>query len=444
MLQKVVNKLFKSNLLFLLILFLGLFLRLNNLDTWPREGATFDEYAWTWQGMNLVEKGIPISWSPHPQYKNANVIVYHKAHFRIVQPYLEHPPLFGLVAGSFAIIRGVHGMFDLKISDIRPLAVILGMLSIFMLFVLVSALYGRTTALISSLLYATIPTIVIGSRLVENENFFIPIWLLSLYLIVKFINDKKSLYRNLAAVLCGLLILAKVPWIAGAGSVILIFLYRKQYKDLFKFTAIVTVFFLAYFAYGFYYDPKLFLSLWGLQLNRYDILFTSIYALFQKPYLVDRFTTDGWIYFGWFAYVLLLVKDIKKNYIIIFALLAYFAVFLIAIPDESGHGWYRYPFYPFLVVSVALFIKDYFAKNWPLTFMFLAFVGTTLLGLTWQIMFGFSYFIFRLAAVSWGAVLIPQFFPFKISPKFGKVISYTWLTLFIFMNIWAVLLYNEQ
>ena len=95
----------------------------------------------------------------------------------------------------------------------------------------------------------------------------------------------------------------------------------------------------------------------GLQLNRYDIYFTSIFALFQKPYLVDRFMTDGWIYFGWFAFILLLVRDLKKNYLIVLPLLSYFVVFLVGIPDEVGHGWYRYPFYPFLIMSTALFIK---------------------------------------------------------------------------------------
>ena len=45
------------------------------------------------------------------------------------------------------------------------------------------------------------------------------------------------------------------------------------------------------------------------------------------------------------------------------AVLSYFLIFLTAIPDEAGHGWYRYPFYPFLIISIALFIKEYFTKK---------------------------------------------------------------------------------
>ena len=123
------------------ILFLGLFLRFNNLYTWPRTGATFDEYAWTWQGMNLIQKGVPSSWSPHPQYKNAKDIIYRHTHFRIVKPYLEHPPVFGLVAGSFALLNGASDMYHLTIVNIRPLAVILGTLSILLVFLLTRELY---------------------------------------------------------------------------------------------------------------------------------------------------------------------------------------------------------------------------------------------------------------------------------------------------------------
>jgi hypothetical protein len=91
-----------------------------------------------------------------------------------------------------------------------------------------------------------------------------------------------------------------------------------------------------------------------------------------------------------------------------------------------------------------LFIKEYFAKNWILTFIFLVIIGTSLFNLTWEKYFGFSYIIFRLVIIGWGLVLLPQFFPGKKLNKFGEVTSYGWFVLFALMNIWATLLYNEQ
>ena len=65
------------------ILLLGFWLRSDNLYTWPRLEATFDEYAWTWQGMILIKFHIPTSWSPHPQYAHFKDITYQHTHFLI-------------------------------------------------------------------------------------------------------------------------------------------------------------------------------------------------------------------------------------------------------------------------------------------------------------------------------------------------------------------------
>lgn len=439
--------LFKKRLTFIFlvgILLLGVLLRSHDLYTWPRLGATFDEYAWTWQGMSLIQNKVPTSWSYHPQYKNKKLIKYQKTNFVMVTPYLEHPPVFGLVAGSYAILNGAKNLYDVDLGKIRGLALILGTISIFLVFLLSSKLYGRGVGLISALLYATVPTVVVGSRIVENENFFIPMWLLTLYLTVLYLKNKKGWIRNSIGVLCGLLILSKVPWGAAAFSVAIIFLYNKRYKDIVIFCSIVIAMFLLYFGYGFYYDKEVFLGLWGLQLNRYDITFASIYALIQKPYLADRFYLDGWILAGWAAFLLLVVNDFKKNVVLISVVLSYFLVFLTGIPDEAGHGWYRYPFYPFLIISTAVFIKEYFAKNFVLTFLFLVCVGTSLFELTWGAAFGFSYFVFRFLILTWGLILIPQYLPNKFTFKIARLTSYSWLGLYILISVWAVLTYNEQ
>src|SRR3989344_3314993 len=122
----------------------------------------------------------------------------------------------------------------------------------------------------------------------------------------------------------------------------------------------------------------------------------------------------------------------------------FFLFLLSAIPDEAGHGWYRYPFYPFLISATALFLREYFTKNFITTFFFIVFIGTSLLQLTWASVFGFSYHFFRLIIASWLLALLPYFIENKKIVKIGKASSYLWLVAFLFMNIWAVLLYTEQ
>ncbi|MGH7246212.1 MAG: ArnT family glycosyltransferase, partial [Candidatus Levyibacteriota bacterium] len=252
--------------IFISILILGFILRSNNLYTWPRLGATFDEYAWTWLGMNIIQNHVPTSWSPHPEYTHAKNIIYQGAHFRLVTPYLEHPPLFGLIAGGYAMLSGAKDMFHVNLHNIRGLAVILGLLSICMVFLLGRELYGEKIGLLSAFLYAIIPSIVVGSRLVENENFFIPFFLLSLFFTSRFIKTKKKIFYCLSAIICGLLTLAKVPWATAAIASFLILLTLRMYKQAFLFVGIALAFFFLFFVWGIYWNPHLFFSLWGLQL----------------------------------------------------------------------------------------------------------------------------------------------------------------------------------
>lgn len=426
------------------VITVGFLLRFHNYNMWPRFGATFDEYAWTWQGMNLIQHGVPVSWSPHPQYTSSQSIIYQQTHFRIVTPFLEHPPLFGIVAGEFAILNGATDMYKLHLSQIRPLALLLGTLSLILLIALGTELYGKKIGLFVGVLYATIPTIVIGSRIVQNENFFIPVWLFSLLLTARYLRNKRKWLRNIIVLLSTLLVLAKIPWVAAGLSIIAIFLYYKKYKDAAFVLSGILAGLILFALYGLFFDWNLFISLWKLQAARYDISFTSIFALFQKPFLVDRYYTDGWMYFGWFATFLLFAKDLKKYIFIVAPILSYFLIFLAGIPDEAGHGWYRYPFYPFLIVSIALFIKEYYAKNFLLTFIFLVLIGSSLLGLTWEVVFGYSFYVFRLAIISWLFILLPIFPLFNKLGVLSKRVSYVWLICFFLMNIWASLIYNEQ
>src|SRR5258706_13971709 len=324
------------------IVLLGFLLRSNNLYTWPRLGATFDEYAWTLLGINLIQNHAPTSWSPHAVYSNAKDITYQKTHFRLVTPYLEHPPLFGLVVGSYALLSGVRDMYHLDLQHIRGLALALGIFSIIMVYFFTTEIYGLSIGLVAAFLYSVTLTVVIGSRLVQNENFFIPFFLLSLFLIAKFVKTKNKILFYSSAVICGLLTLAKVPWLIAAVSICLIFMYLRQYKNAIIFGSITILIFSLFFLYGILLDSKLFFTLWQLQLHRYDIAFNSFFAIFTSPYLADRFFVDGWIYFGWLAIILLLTKEFKKNYMVLFPFISYLLIFIFVIPNEPSHAWYRY------------------------------------------------------------------------------------------------------
>lgn len=442
------NKLFKTingkrcyiiNVFLIIILLLGFFLRYHDYKTVPRHGATFDEFAWTWLGVNLIQKGIPISWSPQPQYLQRKEIRYQGAAFLIVRPYLEHPPFFGLVAGGFALLNGVSNMYDVTLAKIRPLALFLGVLSIFIVFLLTKELYGPKVALLSALLYSTVPTIVIGSRLVQNENFLIPLWLLSIYLIARYLKTNKKYLRNLAIIIAGLLSLSKVPWLVVGLSLCMILSYKGKRRDALITGLGVAAIFSLFIFYGLYFDKELFINLWRLQVARYDISYSGFFSIFTKPLLVDRYYLDGWIIFGWFC-IFLLSKDLKKHFFILIPFIAYLIMYFFAIPDEPAHGWYRYPFYPFLLISISLIIKEELSKNSLISLFFIFIVGLSLLANTFEQVFGFSFFIYRLFIIIASlTVLISQWFSrFKLYSR--KLIIF-WLILFNILNIISVFYY---
>ena len=417
---------------------LGLFLRHDRFRTIPRHGATFDEFAWTWLGINLIQKNIPISWSSQPQYKEKFHLRYQGAAFWIVKPYLEHPPLFGLVAGSFAIFNGAKDMYNVTLEKIRPLSLILGFFSIFMVFLLSEELYGREVAILSSLLYATVPTIVIGSRIVQNENFLIPFWLLSLYIILKYLKTGKKKFRNISAVIAGLLSLAKVPWLVVGLSLSMILSFKNKWRDAFIVGGITLTIFSLFIIYGLYFDKELFLNLLKLQTARYDISFSGFFSIFKDPLLVDRYYLDGWLLFGWLS-ISLLFKDLKKNFLISIPFIAYFLTYIFGIPNEPSHGWYRYPFYPFLLISSAVVLKDEFKKISFVSLLFILVVGLTLFNNTWENIFGFSYWIYRIFIF---LAAVPIFYLLWKNKTSSKLLFF-WLIVFVILNIISVLVYVE-
>lgn len=418
------------------VIFVGFWLRNSNLSTVPRHGATFDEFAWTWQGINLIQKGIPISWSSHPQYTQKYHLTYQGAAFWIVQPYLEHPPLFGLVAGSFAILNGAKDMYHVTLANIRPLALLLGLFSIFMVFTLCKELYGTKTALLASFLYATIPTVVIGSRIVQNENFLIPFWLLSLYLLALYLRTGKKALMILAGVVAGLLSLAKVPWLVVGLSLSIILVFKGKWKDALLTGLLTFAIFSLFFLYGIHYNKELFFSLWGFQLQRYDISFSGLFSVFTNPLLVDRYYLDGWILFGWFS-MFAAFKNFKKNFFILVPFIAYFILYIFAIPNEPAHGWYRYPFYPFMIISTALFIKEEYVRPSLSLVFFLLVVGLSLMANTWEQMFGFSYFAYRMSIIIWSLPILAVMIPSRKTIFLTKTIMVLSLIFFIALNVFA-------
>ena len=168
-------------------------------------------------------------------------------------------------------------------------------------------------------------------------------------------------------------------------------------------------------------------------------LANKISEKFKTPHFqVDRFYLDGWILFGWLT-ILFLLKDLKKNFVILIPFIAYFIVYVFGIPNEPAHGWYRYPFYPFLIISTALMLKEEFKKISLISMVFLLIVGLSLLSNVWQNLFGFSFTVYRSFILLATIPILYLLWKNKTSSK----LMYSWLVLFLILNVVSVLSYVE-
>src|SRR3989338_8113107 len=280
---------FFFGLLLTITLFGGL-LRLKNLATIPFPGQSQDEYSNTWVGLSLIQIGMPVGMSGvsgnlHREriYINPDRIFQQTAAgdpMTIAYPWFDHPPLVGMITGSFAYLRGGRLFEDATSGVIRKPAVAFGIATIFLTGIVVS------------------PLVTVTNRMIQAENFFTPLALLALYCWFQFAQKKRkafiylSLLPVIAAVLCKLSAFAYVL----AGMLLLYSLTGKKWPAVLVGTAALAAF--SWWAiFGVTLSPTAFWSvLTGNSARIYGIGFQAVAELITTTKVTGTKTiSDGWV-----------------------------------------------------------------------------------------------------------------------------------------------------
>lgn len=353
---------FKVIVIGLIIAYLGYFLRLQQFNWFPPPNDTYDELKGVFNGISLLTEGKPKSWSWYETYGNFPTVHIRNAEFRIVEPWFEEPPLFSLIMGGYAISKGMDGLDKVDTGAMRWPMLKIAALDIFILFLIVYLLKGLIEAIIAGLLYATIPTFVLGSRLPISENMITTVMLISLLLLILYTKSQKNIFLIPMAALGSSAFLMKQTGVFVPVALIILLLALKKFKASFIVGLVLLILIIGWFLYGYYYDWSLFLQMMIVQSGRELFMPSQVINLFRFFRIGESaMAPDGWIIWGWISIVVYSLFISKKQDTLSRLMLPItISSYLIFFSIMSGHnkGWYRFPFYPFLAwASAAFFIE---------------------------------------------------------------------------------------
>lgn len=414
-----------KNLLFaLLITILGTLLRVYDYSVVPQVTFTFDEYAFAWSGMSLIYNSLPTSWSYLSAYDSNSLINIEwlgKKNLYLVTPWFDHPPLFGLIVGGFAVLLGANTFWECTTELIRIPSVIFTSISIFIFYFINKNLFNTKIATITTLIFATDPLFVYLSRLAVGENLLILLLLGSLFCFIEYLNTSRPIYFYILISLTSLAPLVKVTGLFIVVALSLMLIYKRKIKDgLIVMTAGAFTFSL-YFVYGWLYDYKLFLSV----LKAHSQRFNSI-VMFQEMILSGNLPfIDAWFILGWVTlpYVMKNLVSKYKIQLIYLPLVIYILILLFSGAQSHFYCWYTIPLYPFLLISSGYFISDFLKKpsllNSSVILIFLfPWCLNYALGTPWSDFYllkfkGFKYIFILLISTIYAPIFIQEVFRIK-------------------------------
>lgn len=382
-----IKKLFKISII-LLITFLALIVRKNNYAEIPIAGQSVDEYSYSWVGLSLIKTGMPVGISGLKGYQNQYDRYINVDRFMQVipsdplainYPWMDHPPLLGLITGGYAYLKGADVFEDTVTVFIRKPIIVISTISVLLVMVFCWLNFSFLTAILSGLIYGTAPLIVLSGRMIQAENALIPCFLMVMISLSLYLKNKKDYWLILAAVFSGLATLFKLTGVVCYlfSFLILLTKYKKLnqdfFKDLFFFLAISLSISFLFVIYGSAYGLENFKNILFSNANRfYGIGPNLILELIRNQRLTQhKFLPEIWVISGWLLTLSYLIKKPKKinDNIPLLAVLSYLIIYILF--GSQPYGWYTFPFWPILIIILSRFLVLGFEKGKNLVSVFI-------------------------------------------------------------------------
>jgi PA14 domain-containing protein/dolichyl-phosphate-mannose-protein mannosyltransferase len=341
------------------IVVLGAVLRFHQYDVIPFHHETADEYQHGWEGWTLLHEGIPAAWTFYPQsYPAENITPFrwYGDSYYLARPYFDHPPGFSLLVGASCTMMGAGRMLDCTLHRMRGVPILFGLLTI----VLVGwtgwrFFPDRSVGTMAALLYATLPTIVLGNRLVKAENALAPLLLAQVLWLERYLrtNSRRELLKAAAGGAASLWI--KATGIAAPLSAILLLARHGRGRAVSLIGVAAAAAMALYLAYGALFGWGLFASVMSLQASK-RVAVRTLLDLAGISRVVELQFGSGW--YLWLA-IAVAWMALGKHRALLVPAAVYFSVLALTADTRGVFGWYRLPLYPFLCLAGGLFLTEW-------------------------------------------------------------------------------------
>ena len=330
-------------------------------------------------------------------------------------PWFDHPILWCVILGVFALFFPRGAVWGVRLPSL-----IFSTSECLLIYFISRKMLGRSAALLSVLAYVSTPVIILQSLLSNLESGIRLFGLLSLFFLVRYLEDDKKICLYASAVLAGLSTLCKLTGVGTIGFLFLILLHERKVGTALRALAVALMIASVYPIYGFLINGGLFIAILsahaaffgggrGLDIVVKHCFFCGGAGLEGQPWL------EPFIIFSWIGLVYLLFQIRSGQFARHLGIVLVMFVLALMVNGSGnpsypgGHTWYFSVLYPFLALAYGGAVETLLRQPNPivsLVYMFLM-LDPYLFALFQRM--GFAESQFRWIVLAFGATYLAKY-----------------------------------
>jgi 4-amino-4-deoxy-L-arabinose transferase-like glycosyltransferase len=339
-----------------------------------------DERLWLEAGTSLITEGVPTSWTI--RWPSHNWEAYDRVEGGTVTPWLDHPPLYSLMIGGWALLVGQDDFAQLSWGLLRLPMALISVATILFTYLFVSKVFGKQIAMFTLLAFVFFPSEIVASRFTLAEN-VIPLFsVLGLYALAVYLSATSREVRRLSLATV-LLVSFAAPLLKLSGAVVpltivLFLVLTKRYRLGMKVAGVGILSLASFLLYAWSYSWDVFVGAQRSHMIR-EHSFVHFWTLFTELDVGNYTLVDPSIIVGFIGLLaIMLLEPIRERRLYIFSAVFVLSFLLLYISPVEAYMWYKYPLYPLLAIGLGYVFFGLYKERAAYLILFLPMMGMML------------------------------------------------------------------